>query len=193
MYFLYNNWFKTLPVLIIAMSFQVFNIDRETNFPVFLIWLQTLIYLLHQFEEYILPGGFVKFFNKNLLKSNEDAYPLNKVASFWINIPIIFLAFPISAYLGTTIHLSLAIWTAYFSVINSLSHLGIFFKYGYNPGLLVSTLLNIPAGVYCIYYFQSEHIITTNEQITGLIIGLSLQVSIMIYGFKILKPKVKKS
>jgi hypothetical protein len=68
---------------------------------------------------------------------------------------------------------------------------GMFFKYKYNPGLIVSTFLNIPIGIYTIYYFESQNLISVNAQLIGLAIGLLVQGAVMIYGFKVLKPKVK--
>ena len=67
-----------------------------------------------------------------------------------------------------------------------------FFKFKYNPGLIVSTFLNIPVGLYTISYFYSQNLISINEQLIGLIIGLLIQGAIMTYGFKFLKPKVKQ-
>jgi len=160
-------------------------------YALFLIWIQFVVYLLHQFEEYILPGGFVKFFNNKILKSDKDNYPLDDIASFWINIPIVFIAYPLSAILAGFIDISIGIWTAYFSIINAIAHVGMFFKYRYNPGFFVSLFLNIPVGVYTIYYFDAQHIISENEQLIGLVIGVLIQAAVMFYGFKVLKPKVK--
>ncbi|MDC3388301.1 HXXEE domain-containing protein [Flavobacteriaceae bacterium] len=89
------------------------------------------------------------------------------------------------------IDISIGIWTAYFSLINAISHVGMFFKYKYNPGLIVSIFLNIPIGIYTIYYFESQNLISANAQLIGLAIGLLVQGAVMVYGFKVLKPKVK--
>ena len=190
MTWLYDNWYRTTPFLAMYTLAFLLLFLWDTNFPLFLIWGQFVIYLLHQFEEYVLPGGFVAFFNKNVIGSKKNNFPLDDKASFWINIPIIFIAYPISAIVSGYIDISLGIWTAYFSVINAISHVGMFFKFRYNPGLIVSVCLNIPFGIYTIYYFQSQALISMQEQITGFSIGVSIQVVVMIYGFLILKPKV---
>lgn len=191
MNWLYKHWYKS--TIFLALPVFVFLIlrVRETNFPLFLIWLQFVIYLLHQFEEYVLPGGFIAFFNTNLLGSSRVDFPLTIKASFWINIPLIFIAYPLSALLADYIDLSIGIWTAYFSIINAASHVGMFFKFGYNPGMVLSLSLNIPIGIYTVVYFYSENLISTPAQITGLLIGLLIQAVIMIYGFKVLKPQAK--
>jgi len=190
MKWLYENWYKSTIFLAVYMLIILCVFVIKTDFALFLIWIQTVVYLFHQFEEYILPGGFVEFFNKKVLGSMKSDFPLDKKASFWINIPIIFIAYPLSAILAGYVDISIGIWTAYFSIINALSHVGMFFKYRYNPGFFVSLFLNIPIGIYTIYYFASQNIISMNEQLIGLIIGLLAQVVVMIYGFKVLKPKV---
>src|ERR1700689_786958 len=94
----------------------------RSDFPLFLIWAQLPVYFLHQFEEYVFPGGFKEFFNTKVLGSPVAAEPLNARASMWINVPIVYVAFPISAVLATTASLTFGLWMAYFSVINALSH-----------------------------------------------------------------------
>ena len=191
MKWLYENWSKSTIFLSVYMLVPVLIFVMEDNFALFLICLQTIIYFLHQFEEYIFPGGFLEFFNTKALGSKEREFPLNKKVSFWINVPIIFIAFPISSILSGYIDLLIGIWTAYFSIVNATSHIGMFFKYRYNPGFFISLFLNIPVGIYTIYYFSSRNIISLNEQLIGLSIGVSIQAIVMIYGFKILKPKVR--
>ena len=192
MKWLINNWYKSTLFLGVYTLIFLYLFVLKTDFALFLIWIQFVVYLFHQFEEYILPGGFVEFFNKKALGSTKNKFPLNDTASFWINIPIIFVAYPLSAVLAGSIDLSIGIWTAYFSIINALSHVGMYFKYRYNPGLIVSVFLNIPVGIYTIYYFQTNHLITINEQLIGFSIGILTQAVVMIYGFKVLKPKLKK-
>ncbi|WP_100925218.1 HXXEE domain-containing protein [Tenacibaculum sp. SZ-18] len=191
MKWLYENWFKSTIFLAIYVLIFLFLFLFQTNFSLFLIWLQFVIYLVHQFEEYVLPGGFLEFLNKELLGSAESDFPADKKFSFWINIPIIFVGYPVSAILSGYIDLSIGIWTAYFSIINAMSHVGMFLKHKYNPGFFISLFLNIPVGIYTIYYFVSQNLISLNSHIIGLIIGLLVQGFVMMLGFKVLKPTIK--
>ncbi|MCP4416531.1 MAG: HXXEE domain-containing protein [Chloroflexi bacterium] len=187
-----DHWPKTTIFLAIyTFAFLYLYLYKE-NFLLFLIWLQTPIYWLHQFEEYIYPGGFAYFFNRNLLKSDKDDWPVTKMFSLWINIPIIFVAFPLSATLAGIYGLSWGIWTAYFSVLNALSHIGMFARFGYNPGLVVSLLFNIPVGIYTIYIFFNKGIITPAAHIIGLVIALLVQGGLMIWGLGVMSRRVQK-
>jgi hypothetical protein len=190
MKWLYNNWYASTPLLAIYLLIFLVIFVLEENFAIFLVWLQTVVYFFHQFEEYILPGGFVAFFNTKALGSAKADFPLDKKSSFWINIPIIFIAFPLSAILAGYFDISLGVWTAYFSIINALSHVGMFFKYRYNPGLVVSFLLNIPVGIYTLYYLSTNNIISLQTNLISLAIGVLVQIAVVTYGFLVLKPKI---
>lgn len=190
MSWLVDNWYKSTLVIALPLLLLISYLYFNDNFSLFLIWLQTVVYLIHQFEEYVFPGGFVEFFNKNALGSKEKEFPLDKIASFWINIPIIFIAFPLSAILASYYDISFGVWTVYFSIINALSHVGMFFQFRYNPGFIVSLFLNIPVGIFTLYFLHSSHLISLKVSLVSFGVGLLLQGSLMIYGFLYLKPKV---
>jgi hypothetical protein len=95
-------------------------------------------------------AGFKEFFNTKLLGSPVAGEPLNARVSVLINVPIVYVAFPVSAVLATTVGLPLGLLMANFSVFNALSRVVMLVKLGYNPGFVVSLLLNIPVGVYAI-------------------------------------------
>ncbi len=187
-----DHWPKATLFLAIYTFVFLYLYLYEDNFLLFLIWLQTPVYWLHQFEEYIYPGGFAQFFNRNLLGSSRDDWPVTKMFSLWINIPIIFIAFPLSAILAGIYGLGLGIWTAYFSIVNALSHIGMFLRFGYNPGFVVSLLLNIPIGIYTVYTFLNLGAITPTAHIAGAVIALLVQGGIMVWGLGVLRKRVQK-
>ena len=84
MKWLIENWNESTIFLAIYVLIMLICFVMKENFPLFLIWLQIPVYFLHQFEEYILPGGFMDFFNIKVLGSDKSDFPLNKKESFWI-------------------------------------------------------------------------------------------------------------
>ena len=62
---LYDNWMKATPFLAIYSAILIWMYVKDVNYALFLIWMQIPIYRAHEFEEYICPGGFLKFFNCN--------------------------------------------------------------------------------------------------------------------------------
>lgn len=185
-----ENWPKATIFLAVYITLLLVLFVREENYALYLIWLQTPIYFLHQFEEYVFPGGFLKFFNRKMLKSPQDEFPLDKTATFYINVPIIFVALPVSALLATKVNFTLGVWTAAFSAVNAFSHIIMAIRFKYNPGLVVSVFVNIPIGIYTLYYLYSHEIVSLGSIIVACVIGIFIQAAITFYGFKILKPKI---
>lgn len=194
MKWLYVNWMKATPFLALYTFVLIILYVRPENYPLYLIWLQTVIYWTHEFEEYVFPGGFLRFFNNNPMWCTRDDFPMTEVGSFWINIPLVYIAMPVSALLAHFFGLEWGIWTALFSVLNGMGHVGFWLVFGrkYNPGLCASVLLNIPVGIYTICYFVQHVDLSVSDYIIGTIVGILAQASMMIYGFGFLVPRVKK-
>ena len=66
---------------------------KDAGYGLFLIWLQCPFYWAHEYEEYVAPGGFLKFFNMGPLGSTRSDKPLTKGGTFWINFPLMCFAF----------------------------------------------------------------------------------------------------
>ena len=190
MKWLYDHWMKATPFLAFY-SFILITLYIKDK-CLYLIWLQTIIYWSHEFEEYIFPGGFLDFFNKHMMGSSGGEFPLSKIGSFWINIPLVYISMPFSAVLAHFFGYEYGLWTAYFSILNASSHVVMFFIFGkkYNPGLVASVCLNIPFGIYAICIIGP--LLSAKANILSVIFGIIAQLSMMIYGFGFLKPLVKE-
>ena len=190
---LVDNWFKGTPFLTLYTAILLFMYVKGYNYALFLIWLQCPAYWFHEFEEYILPGGFLDFFNQKGLGSTRPDLPLSKVASFWINIPLMFVLLPLSGVLSHYYGLGWGFWTAFYSTLNASAHLVMAIIYRkYNPGLVASVLVNIPLGIYTIIYFLSNHLVSTPVTIASIIVGIIAQASMMVYGFAVCVPRSKR-
>ena len=191
---LIENWMKATPFLALYTFILIWLYVKDVNFALFLIWLQCAVYWLHEFEEYVCPGGFLAFFTRGPLGSTVDDRPLTKTGSFWINIPLMYVLLPLSGILSHYFGVSWGLWVAYYSVLNASAHVVMFFIYGfkYNPGFVASALFNIPLGVYMIVYFLSNHLVSPAVNIISIIIGIIAQASMMVYGFAYLVPSSKK-
>ena len=103
------------------------------------------------------------------------------------------MAFPLSAILAGTVDISIGIWTEYFSILNALSHVGMFVKKRkYNPGCFVSAFLNIPVGVFTVWYFYSNDVISVFGHLTGILVAVAVQGGLMVWGLKFMRTKVKE-
>ena len=55
-----KEWAKVCVILSIFLFVILFAIVRQFDFVIFILLLQTPLYMLHQTEEYIFPGGVLK-------------------------------------------------------------------------------------------------------------------------------------
>lgn len=144
-----RDWAKAGLVVSVFLFVMLFVFVLPSDEVVFLLLLQTPLYMLHQTEEYVFPGGFVRFFNRDIFKLDTDDGPVDEDFSFAINMLYIWVALPVCGLLAT-LDPRLGLWTPYFSLFAGVAHIALALRAGklYNPGLVVSLLLNIPVGVY---------------------------------------------
>ena len=114
-----------------------------------IFWIHFILLLVHQFEEYIYPGGFRSFFNRHIYeKSPFTKRKLTRTGAVIINIFIAWPAYIISAIYGTEL-LWLALGLCFVTLTNGLLHTILFLKLRkYNPGFVSGLLLFIPFGAY---------------------------------------------
>lgn len=74
---------------------------------------------------------------------------------------------------------NVVLWMAYFSALNALAHVVMVFVFGckYNPGFVVSAVLDIPFGIYTVWYFLSNNLVSTEVNISGIVFGVIAQAS----------------
>jgi hypothetical protein len=121
------------------------------NLLLFGIWVCLPVYFLHQFEEYVYPGGFLSMLNRTVSSHAalpDGSEPMSTAMACYINVGIIWVLFPLSAGIATFAGPAWGLWIPYFTVINGASHLArAITTRAYNPGLAVSVCLNIPVGL----------------------------------------------
>lgn len=128
--------------------------DRLTH-PDWVIWLILIIGGLHTFEEYTLPGGFVRWFNQVYFVSDNENFPLSIKKAFLTDALAGVAIIATVALVGTHFYwLSLGFISLMF--INGMVHLTDSITRGrYSPGVVSSALLNVPLGAYVIYFYLS--------------------------------------
>ena len=194
----YYNWFKRdwakagfLISIFLFIFLFVFVKDRD--FIVFLILLQTPLYMLHETEEYIFPGGFGKFFNRDIFKLKTDNEPIDENFIFFVNVGLIWITLPLFGFLSM-INYNFGLWIPYFSIFAGIAHiaLGIKSKKKYNPGMIASLVLNIPMGAWIVYYLYSHKILDSLAFNIHCAIGLGVNLVLPIVAAIVLKKYMKK-
>ncbi|PCH59625.1 MAG: hypothetical protein COC19_06860 [SAR86 cluster bacterium] len=158
--FFYQHWPKVgigwgvMGLVLIGVLYPLGLISHTTA----IAFAITCAYPLHQFEEYVYPGGFMKDLTRNFLGIKDLDAIMDTRAIFLVNIPLIWLVLP-----------TMSVWTffnpdvlsalALFSLIAGLAHVvsSIKGRRLYNPGLFISCLLNIPLGIIGLILFENIH------------------------------------
>lgn len=191
MNFIRNRWYQVgLALAVILTVVLVYQQDSISSFRL-LLTISFISLLLHQVEEYWLPGYFPRMINTVMFKSKTpDRYPLNTNTALIINLVIGWLLY-ILAIIFAESAIWLAIITITISAGNFLAHTFLFNIKGktfYNPGMATSILLFLPITVY-FFKFLSNHDLL---QPTTLIIGLILGIIVNYFGILRLIPALSK-
>ncbi len=183
-----KEWAKVGVILSIFLFVFLFVFVRKDDFVVFVLLLQTPLYMVHQTEEYIFPGGFGKFFNTRIFNLETEDKPVDENFIFYVNVILIWIILPTFGLLST-VNYSFGIWIPYFSFFAGVAHVALALKARkrYNPGLLVSLFINIPVGLWSVLYLLGQGIIESFFLNVHFLIGLAVNAILPIMGTVLLR------
>jgi hypothetical protein len=107
-------------------------------------WLPLPALLWHQTEEWVKPGGFLPWFNREVIGSGEDEFPITRRAGLIINTG---MGWALALAVGLSRESSLAGAQLAMLLGNAAVHLGAVGRQRrYNPGSASAALLFVPIG-----------------------------------------------
>ena len=188
-----RDWAKTGFILAIYLFIFLFIFVKNNDFALFLILLQTPLYMIHETEEYIFPGGFGKFFNTDIFKLETIDQPVDQNFIFFVNVLLIWIILPLFGLLSIKDY-QFGLWIPYFTVFAGIAHIALAIKARkiYNPGLIVSLLLNIPVGTWTIIYLVNHRYLQNAILTPHLLIGLGVNLVLPVMGV-ILKKRYDRT
>lgn len=183
-----KEWAKVGLILSIYLLVFLFVFVRQYDFVVFVLLLQTPLYMLHQTEEYVFPGGFGKFFNTRIFNLETEDKPLDENFIFYVNVILIWVVLPVFGLLSL-LNYGFGLWLPYFSLFAGVAHVALALKARkrYNPGLLVSLFLNIPVGLWSIQYLLDQALIENALLNVHFVIGLAVNAILPVMGTVLLR------
>ena len=178
-YYLYEKWPTfTAPVAIFLTLFLIVSYQAIGWIP-FLVWIQLVMYLLHEHEEYVYPGGFRDYFNTTMFPRKKDI--LSNRAAFCINSIGVWCLYSCCALLTQHVSYGFGIITPVFSLCNGAIHIANSVKTGkYNPGLITSVGLFYPVSLYTIYVLYVHDYISLWHIAGALFFGIGAHVVLII-------------
>ena len=177
--FLRNHWYDLGGIFALIVLIYVGAFNSAMGHYQLLMWLSLVSLFFHQLEEYRIAGTFPGMVNRVMFHSTEpDRFPLNTNTAFMVNVVVGWATYLAAALLGEqAVWLGLA--TILVSMGNIIAHTLVFNIKGktlYNAGLATSWLFFAPC-VYCFFKItRAEDLITINDWLIGIPLGIALNV-----------------
>ena len=173
---MFNNWQKALPVLVplsIVAWIALFRDNPTSTQSLFFAML--VIYMVHQIEEHVWPGGFRQFANAHMFHSGDDDFPVDIGGVALVNVGWVWLPIAAAALLPNALYWVGLGWIG-LTLINSISHIASSARFRvYNPGLITSVVLFLP---FTIWFLAMEH---ARGALSGADIGLILLLGVVLH------------
>ncbi|MBK6765287.1 MAG: HXXEE domain-containing protein [bacterium] len=118
-----------------------------------MFWSALPALMLHQFEEYVFPGGFLSWFNRDVFKSDSDVSPISPKIAFVLNVLLAWPLFVVVGYVGleqmwfSMPMMGILFVNAWFHIALSISSMR------YSPGTFSAILILLPLSLYTFYYY----------------------------------------
>jgi hypothetical protein len=177
------HWPDLTGVLAVSTFTLLLLFVLPQNLLLFGIWVCLPVYFLHQFEEYVYPGGFLPMPNRTVSSHAglpDGSEPMSPAVACCINVGIIWVLFPISAGVATLAGPAWGLWIPYFTAVNGVSHLArALTTRAYNPGLVVSVCLNIPVGLAVVSAAIAAGITSLAVHLASFMIAAALMAVVM--------------
>ena len=190
-----NNWYYVGGIIFVALAIAM-SLFGEHIDPVRRIMVVGFMGLLiHQFEEYVLPGGFPMVWN--IVQSGEreryDRYPMNKNTSFVCNVCIMY-----PLYIAGIIFSDCHVWglmLMFFSIGQVVIH-GIIFNVKmrrlYNPGVATMLFILIPVGICYIWYVAAHFSLAWWHYVAALVLLMPVSFCSLMLPIKLMADKDSK-
>lgn len=170
------------PILFTLLLILYFTNPHLQIFP-WLLWLGLPIIMIHEFEEYVAPGGFKNFFNtKTLLAPTplKEDVPLNEPYILFMNPILIWPWVTLGALFYTVPWIGIS--AVFFQLgINNIQHIGLFQvrHKGYNPGLFTTMFLMMPYCTLILWYVLVNPVMTTTDWILSFVVSAGVILTLL--------------
>jgi uncharacterized protein with HXXEE motif len=188
--FIAANWQRALPALAaigIVGWLALFRNDPASEQAMFAALL--VIYMLHQIEEHLWPGGFRQFTNAHVFESGRDDWPVDAGGVALVNIGYVWLPVAAAAVFPQPLRWLGLAWIA-LTLINAVIHVVTSIRFRcYNPGLVTSIVLFLPFTVWASAQEISRGMLSGTE--TGILVLLGVLLHVPVAALFVV-PYLKK-
>lgn len=173
------NWQRSLPALAVATAalwLVLFRSNPASERAIFAALL--VIYMLHQIEEHLWPGGFRQYANAHVFKSGRDDWPVDAGGVALVNIGYVWLPLAAAALFPQALRWLGLAWIG-LTFVNALTHIATSIRFrGYNPGLVTAVVLFLPFTVWALLHEAARGEVSAPALVLVLLAGVVLHVPV---------------
>ncbi len=149
------GWQKALPFLALVFAGLWAALFRDAPLSTQSLFLAMLVlYMIHQIEEHLWPGGFRQFTNAHVFKSGNDDWPVDMGGVALVNIGWVWLPVAAAALMPNALYWVGLGWIG-LTLVNAITHIVTSVRFRvYNPGVVTSVVLFLP---FSIWFLAHEH------------------------------------
>ena len=173
------DWQKALPVLIVIGLLVWLILFRNTPTSEQALFAALLIiYMIHQIEEHMWPGGFRQFANAHVFKSGDDDWPVSEGGVALVNVGYVWLPILLAALFPGPLRWLALGWVG-LTLVNAITHIVTSIRFRvYNPGLITSIVLFLPFTIWMLAREVSAGMLTGWQVVALLIAGVLLHIPV---------------
>ena len=174
-----NQWQKALPALAVIGAiawFVLFRADPASERAMFFALL--VLYMAHQIEEHLWPGGFRQFTNAHVFKSGNDDWPVDRAGVALVNIGYVWVPAAAAALWPATLRWVGLAWIG-LTFVNAVIHVVTTIRFRvYNPGLVTSIVLFLPFTIWVLMQEQARGLLSGGDIGLVLLLGVVLHIPV---------------
>jgi hypothetical protein len=175
------NWQRLAPVLAVisAVLWLIFFRAAPATEPAMFAALLVL-YMVHQVEEHLWPGGFRQFTNARIFKSGDDDWPVSIGGVALINVGFVWLPLALAALFPGPLRWVGLAWIG-LTLVNAVSHIAVSLRFrAYNPGLVTAIVLFLPFTIWALATEVANGLLSGGEVALVLVLGVLLHVPVAL-------------
>jgi hypothetical protein len=175
------NWQRLAPGLAVvgAVLWLVFFRDAPATEPAMFAALLVL-YLVHQVEEHLWPGGFRQFTNAHIFRSGNDDWPVSIGGVALVNVGMVWLPVALAVIFPGPLRWVGLAWIG-LTLVNAITHIVASLRFRvYNPGLVTAVLLFLPFTIWALWTEVANGMLSGGEVALILVLGMVLHVPVAL-------------
>ncbi len=173
------RWQQALPALAVIGLIAWIVLFRHTPLSERALFAALLVlYMLHQTEEHLWPGGFRQFTNAHVFHSGNDDWPVDIPGVALINIGYVWLPVGLAALFPDALRWLGLAWVG-LTLINGIIHIVTTIRLRiYNPGLITGIVLFLPFTIFVLTLEVLRGALTADEVAAIVLGGIVLHIPV---------------